>query len=193
DAFDEQEKLLIQTFQDARKKLKEARLALKKDITGVSDISVEEQIQLLDEEQNNLKVIQDEFGGLFSDEQKNIEEELDDVDKKVDETDQIKEDKADNDEDEAIEEENEQENSEKVENEQKENDEAKEEKEDSNEAIEEENEQENSEKVESEREENGDEEIEKEGADTNGKSIPTDKTKIKVKTTISFSCKGFLT
>ncbi len=107
DAFDEREKLLVQTFQDARKKLKENRLALKRDLTGVDNIDLETQIQLLDDEADNLKNVQDDLKDLFNDEQKNIEEELNDVDKEIDKKEEIKEEKEDRDEDIEIEEENE--------------------------------------------------------------------------------------
>ncbi|GMQ95116.1 MAG: hypothetical protein BMS9Abin13_226 [Patescibacteria group bacterium] len=85
DAFDEQEKLLIQTFQDARRKLKEDRLALKRDLTGVDDLSIETQIRLLEDEVDDLEGMQDNLKDLFDDEQEKIENELNDEDKEADE------------------------------------------------------------------------------------------------------------
>ncbi|MBF05232.1 hypothetical protein CL644_00800 [bacterium] len=95
DAFDEQEKLLVQTFQDARKKLKDDRLALKRDLTGVSDLEIETQIQLLDDEVDDLRDIQDDLEDLFDDEQDKIEDELDDDDRAEDEKEEIEEDRED--------------------------------------------------------------------------------------------------
>ena len=95
DAFDEQEKLLTQIFQEARKKLKENRLALKQDLTGVDDLDIETQIQLLEDEADGLRDIQDDLENLFDDEQEKIEEELDDEDKERDELEEKEDERKD--------------------------------------------------------------------------------------------------
>ncbi len=101
DAFDAQEKLLTQTFQDARKKLKKDRLALKKDLTGAdgsstsADTSLDEQMQLLDKDMADLKGMQDDLKGLFNNEQKKIENELDNKDRENDIKETIKSEKED--------------------------------------------------------------------------------------------------
>ena len=104
DAFDAQEKLLTQTFQDARKKLKKDRIALKKDLTGVDskDSSIDEQMQLLDKDMGDLKGMQDDLNNLFNNEQKKIEKELNIKDKEMDSVEAEKTDKEDKTEDAEI-------------------------------------------------------------------------------------------
>lgn len=86
DAFDVQEKLLVQTFQDARKKLKQNRAALKQNLkkTDSDSTSLDAQIRGLDKDMNEMKGMQDDLNNLFNNEQKKIEKELNDEDKKGD-------------------------------------------------------------------------------------------------------------
>lgn len=96
DAFDAQEKLLVQTFQDARKKLKEDRLALKKslsDQTGdaVFTASLEQQLNEIEIQDEKLKDAKDEIKESLRGEKEKIEEELDDEDREADEQEKLDE------------------------------------------------------------------------------------------------------
>lgn len=93
DEFDMQEEILVQTFQDARKKLNEERLlAVQNLIEQAQQLGkleevkgLKEQAQKLVSEGEALKEKQEEIKASFREEKKKIEEELDDRDKKEDE------------------------------------------------------------------------------------------------------------
>ena len=98
DKFDVQEQLLIQAFQDARNKLKEDRLALKKSFEGQADnvsliTYLEQQISKLELKDGKLKDIKDEIKKSLRGEKQKIEEELNVEDRNIDEQDKVKEDK----------------------------------------------------------------------------------------------------
>ncbi len=98
DEFDVQEKLLVQSFQDARKKLKNDRLALKKTLAEQAGdtslaVSLENQINDLESQDNQLKDRKEKIKKSLRSEKKKIEDELDSEDKKTDEQDKLKEDK----------------------------------------------------------------------------------------------------
>ncbi len=91
-SFNAQEKLLVKTFQDARKKLKKDRIALKRKLTGVDNASLDAQMKVLDTQIGDLKGAQDSIRGLFDNEQDKIKVELDD---KAKEEDKLNTEKAD--------------------------------------------------------------------------------------------------
>lgn len=94
--FDAQEKLLVKTFQDARRKLKIDRIALKKTLAEqIGDTSLatslEQQISELESQDSKLKNTKDEIKKSMSDEREKIEQELDSEDKLKDDQEKIKE------------------------------------------------------------------------------------------------------
>lgn len=95
--FDEQEKLLTKSFQDARKKLKEDRLALIQSLVDQAGdatlvASLKQQIEDLKDQDKELKDEKNSIKKSLHEEKKKIEDELDDEDKNIDEQEQIKED-----------------------------------------------------------------------------------------------------
>lgn len=120
DKFDAQEQLLVQTFQDARKKLKEDRLALKKSLAEqAGDValvaSLEQQIKDLELQSDKLKDTKNEIRELLRGEREKIEKELNDEDQEADEKEEIEEDEQDETEEIEIEDEDKDEEVEKVE------------------------------------------------------------------------------
>lgn len=115
DEFDMQEEILVQTFQDARKKLNEERLiAVQNLIEQAQQLGklkevkgLKEQAQKLVSEDEALKEKQEEIKASFREEKKKIEEELDDGDKKEDEEGQELDDKKEDVEDVELDEEKE--------------------------------------------------------------------------------------
>jgi len=98
DGFDTQEQLLVQAFQDARRKLKEDRLSLKKTLAEQSGntslvVALQQQISDLELKDGNLKDTKDEIKESLRDEREKIEEELDSKDREIDKQEKIEEDK----------------------------------------------------------------------------------------------------
>jgi len=115
DKFDTQEQLLVQTFQDARKKLNEGRLLAvqnlieqAKQLGNLEEVKgLKEQAQELVSENKALKEKKDEIKELFRVEKKKIEEELDDEDQREDEEEEELDDEDEDLEDEELDEEDE--------------------------------------------------------------------------------------
>ncbi|MCR4306790.1 MAG: DUF5667 domain-containing protein [Candidatus Yonathbacteria bacterium] len=111
DEFDRQEQLLIQTFQDAQKKLKEDRLAaVRQLIEEAQKLGDAEQVSGLKAQAEELvqsiaalKDVRNEIKESFRSEKRKIEGELDDEDQEEDEQDELNDDKNEELEDEDME------------------------------------------------------------------------------------------
>lgn len=115
DEFDKQEQLLVKTFQDAQKKLKEDRLAtVRKLIEEAQNLGDTEQVVGLKAQAEELvlgivalKGVRNEIKESFRSEKRKIEDELDDEDKKEDKQEELRDDEDEELEDEELGEEDE--------------------------------------------------------------------------------------